>query len=136
MVDLIITMRSSLRDRLIALIIFVAVLLGIGTFVFHFVEKWGWIDSFYVSSISLTTRGYGELHPLTSFGKIFMVLYLFIGVAIILYLLSSFISYYMQNYEPAVVRGVSSTINKIADSRKKKEEDRWVTLSTPVEKQK
>lgn len=57
--------------------------LAVGTIVYHSIEKWSWVDSFYFSAVSLTTVGYGDLTPTTDKGKLFTVLYLFIGIGII-----------------------------------------------------
>ncbi len=67
-----------------ALLFFVFVILIVGTIFYHNFEGWRWIDSFYFSSISLTTVGYGDLAPKTDIGKIFTVVYIFSGVGIIL----------------------------------------------------
>jgi hypothetical protein len=37
----------------------------LGTVVFHLLEKWSWIDSFYFTVITLATVGYGDLTPTT-----------------------------------------------------------------------
>jgi len=71
------------------LLIFVLVILLIGTFFYHSIEKWGWVDSFYFSSISLTTVGYGDLAPKTNIGKLFTVFYIFSGIGVILSFVTS-----------------------------------------------
>jgi voltage-gated potassium channel len=71
------------------LLFFVLVILLVGTFFYHKVENWSWLDSFYFSSISLTTVGYGDLTPKTDIGKIFTVFYIFSGVGVILGFISS-----------------------------------------------
>jgi len=42
-----------------------------GTVGFHVVEGWAWFDGFYMTLTTMTTIGYGEVHPLTRAGRIF-----------------------------------------------------------------
>ncbi len=62
----------------------VIVLLGLGTAFYHQVEGFSWLDAFYFTSVTLTTVGYGDIVPITTAGKIFTVIYLFVGIGIIL----------------------------------------------------
>lgn len=57
--------------------------LVIGTLVFHFVEKWSFLNSYYFSVVTLTTVGYGDFTPTTPFGKIFATFYILLGLGII-----------------------------------------------------
>jgi voltage-gated potassium channel len=38
---------------------------------FHFIEGWDWFDGFYMTLTTMTTIGYGELHPLSHAGRVF-----------------------------------------------------------------
>ncbi len=67
--------------------ILIIIILG-GTFVFHIVEEWRYIDSLYFTVVTITTVGYGDFAPQTDLGKLITVLYLFLGVGIVLYLFS------------------------------------------------
>lgn len=58
-------------------------ILLVGTIVFHFVEKWSYLNSYYFSVVTLTTVGYGDFTPTTPFGKIFATFYIFMGIGII-----------------------------------------------------
>lgn len=68
------------RDLLITSLI----ILAIGTFSYHYLEGWDYIDSLYFSVITLTTVGYGDLSPQTTGGKLFTIFYIFIGLGMIL----------------------------------------------------
>ncbi len=54
-----------------------------GTVGFHFIEGWGWFDSFYMVIITLSTIGYQEVHPLSHAGRIFNVFLITTGVALV-----------------------------------------------------
>jgi voltage-gated potassium channel len=56
----------------------------LGTVVYHYIEGWSWLDSLYFLVITLTTIGYGDFSPQTDLGKIFTLLYIVVGVALIL----------------------------------------------------
>jgi voltage-gated potassium channel len=59
------------RHRLLlALILLTTVVLG-GTLGFHVIEGWSWFDGFYMTLTTMTTIGYGEIHPLSHLGRIF-----------------------------------------------------------------
>ena len=62
----------------------VLLLLILGTFFYNQVEGWSLFDSFYFSSTTLTTVGFGDLHPITILGKAFTIVYIFSGIGVIL----------------------------------------------------
>ena len=57
--------------------------MAIGTAGFHFVEGWSWFDGFYMVITTLTTIGYGEIHPLSHVGRIFNVVIILGGVSLV-----------------------------------------------------
>jgi voltage-gated potassium channel len=75
--------RLGISVGLIALI-----LLG-GALGYHFIEGWSFLDALYMTVISVTTVGYGEVQPLGSAGRIFTMIMLFTGVGAVLYILSA-----------------------------------------------
>ena len=62
--------------------------IGIGTIVFHRMESWNWIQSFYFSVVTITTVGFGDFTPTTDASRLFTAIYILIGVSIGLVTLS------------------------------------------------
>ncbi len=58
-------------------------LITAGTVVYHTLEDWSWVDSFYFSVIAVTTVGFGDLTPSTDGSKLFTVAYIVTGISII-----------------------------------------------------
>ncbi len=58
-------------------------LITVGTVVYHTLEDWSWVDSFYFSVIAITTVGFGDLTPSTDGSKLFTVAYIVAGISII-----------------------------------------------------
>jgi voltage-gated potassium channel len=58
--------------------------LVLGTLVYHRFEGWSYLDSLYFCVISLATVGYGDLTPTTPGTKIFTMIYIINGIAILL----------------------------------------------------
>ena len=60
-----------------------ALLTAGGTAGFHFIEHWSWFDSFYMVVITLSTIGYQEVHPLSHGGRVFNIILITAGVALV-----------------------------------------------------
>ncbi len=66
-----------------SMLVWVGILLGIGTLFYNNVEGWGWLDSLYFCVVTLGTVGFGDLTPTTELGKAFAILYIFLGLGFI-----------------------------------------------------
>lgn len=77
--------RKKLRESIILLVITIIALLLFGTIVFHYLEGWSFINSFYFVSMTATTVGYGDFTPSHSLSKIITVCYSLTIVPFILY---------------------------------------------------
>lgn len=74
----------SLNHKFAAVLALLIIILITGTVVYNKVEGFSWVDSLYFSVITLTTVGYGDLHPETTFGKLFTAAYVLVGIGILL----------------------------------------------------
>ncbi len=68
--------------RLLALT--ASITLGAGAVFYHFVEGWRYLDSLYFCVMTLATVGYGDFSPQTDAGKVFTMLYVFIGIGLLI----------------------------------------------------
>jgi len=92
MVGLVLMLRRFLRairdawksdETFRVLLALVVSLLVSGTAFFTLVEGWSVLDSFYFSVTTLTTVGFGDPAPATAAGKIFTIVYIFVGLGVI-----------------------------------------------------
>lgn len=72
---------------LLKALIGIASVLLVGTLGYRLVEGWSFIDSFYMTVITITTIGYGEVHPLSTYGRLFTVGLIFAGLGMVYYAL-------------------------------------------------
>ena len=78
-------LRQGLKDpEFRSLGIFVVILLLTGTVFYTQIEHWSIINALYFCVTTLTTVGFGDLAPKTDLGKIFTIIYIFIGVGTLL----------------------------------------------------
>ena len=77
-----------------ALFVLLAATLLCGTIFYSTVEKLSPLDSLYLSFMTLTTIGYGDVHPVTDLGKIFTMVYATVGLGI----MAMFISVVAKSY--------------------------------------
>jgi voltage-gated potassium channel len=88
-------MRSRFRIRyaLIAL----AGAIAFGTVGFHLIEGWSLVDSLYMTVETVTTVGYGDVPPKSVGGRVFAILFMFVGVGTVAYVLSSTVQSIVQS---------------------------------------
>lgn len=90
------------------LLLTTAIVIALGSTVYHYLEGWSWIDSVYFSVITLTTIGYGDFFPQTDEGKLFTIFYIIIGLGIIL----SFVNTVYNHYASMKHQSKSQTYDK------------------------
>ncbi|NMC73346.1 MAG: potassium channel protein [Geobacteraceae bacterium] len=66
-----------------------ALLISLGTLGYMGIEGWNFLDSLFMTAITLATVGYQEIHPLSENGKIFTMLLIVFGVSVLGYIVGS-----------------------------------------------
>ncbi len=81
------------QNRLLRLLTLVLVTFLIGTIGFILIEGWSISNAFYMTAITLSTVGFGEVQELSPLGRIFTTLLIFLGVGVIVYSFSFIAEY-------------------------------------------
>lgn len=68
-------------------------IIGIGSVGYMLIEGWNFFDSFYMTIITITTVGFGEVHELSALGRLFTAFLLITCFGIFAFLISSLTSY-------------------------------------------
>ncbi len=97
-------MHSLWKRLLFAFVVLAAVLLA-GVAGYMAIEGWNFFDSFYMTVISLTTVGYGEVRDLTTNGRIFTIFLLFSGMGLLAYGMGTFTAFLVEGQLMDYLRG-------------------------------
>ncbi len=79
----------------IGIIVFVLMLVG-GTIGYMVIEGWSFTDAVYMTIITLSTVGYGEVQRLSPTGRIFTIVVIILGVGFVFYLAGSIIQFMVE----------------------------------------
>lgn len=64
--------------------IYIFVMIFAGAVIYHYLEGWDWVDSFYFVVVTLTTIGYGDFAPTKDITKLITIFYGLNGVILLL----------------------------------------------------
>lgn len=81
------------RSRIYIAVILLIVLLAIGILGFKLISHYSWVDAVYMTVITITTVGFGEVQPLDDFSKIFTIFLILASVVIVGFALSVITEY-------------------------------------------
>ena len=73
------------RTKVFKIFTIFAVLLLLGTYVYHVLEGWSYVTAFYFAVSTLTTVGYGDFYPSTDESRLFTSFYILSGASIFFY---------------------------------------------------
>ena len=103
---------SGLRKGVVG----IAVVLLFGTIGYRWIEDWGWLDSFYMTVITVSTVGLTEVHPPSDAGKWFTVALILVGVGVMAYCLTRLAEFMFQRSITNVL-GRRAMLKKIAQMK-------------------
>ena len=79
------------KGRHVIILIFLSsILISFGTLGYMFVEGFPFVDALYMTIITLTTVGFGEVRPLDQAGRLFTIALIFLGAGFVAYNLAYF----------------------------------------------
>ena len=81
------------KNRILRLVVIFIVVIFIGTVGYVLLEDSSWSDALYMTAITLSTVGFGEVWPLSPIGRKFTIVLIFAGVGLIVYFFSSMAEY-------------------------------------------
>lgn len=97
-------MISFWKRLLSAFVVLILVLLA-GVTGYMTIEGWTFFDALYMTVISLTTVGYGEVRDLTTNGRIFTIFLLFSGMGMLAYGMGTFTAFLVEGHLLDYLRG-------------------------------
>ncbi|RSK24090.1 potassium channel family protein [Hymenobacter metallilatus] len=80
-------------SRFVGALSLTAISFAAGVVGFMWLEKFTFVDAFYMTMITVSTVGFGELHPLSPAGRLFVSFYIFFNLLMLAYLLSVLTTY-------------------------------------------
>jgi voltage-gated potassium channel len=106
-------MADKIELKIISIFSVVIILLFLGTFVYMNLENWSFVDALYFSVSTLSTVGYGDLHPTSDASKLFTAFYIIVGVAIVLYAFAIIATHYFNVHHPQLESRFLKTISRV-----------------------
>jgi len=81
---------NPVRNIIVSLLCLMSIVL-FGTLSYSYIENWSYIDSLYMTVITLSTVGFREVHQLSSTGQLFTVVLIVCGTGLVAYAAGSVI---------------------------------------------
>ena len=103
------------RSKIYTAVLLLLRLLSIGVFGFRFMSHYTWVDALYMTVITITTVGFGEVQPLDDFSKIFTIFLILTSVVIVGYALSVITEYILSrnNIDELKQKKMQKTIDNL-----------------------
>ncbi len=108
---------NAIKHKIILAVSLFVLLIFIGVTGYHFLSGYSWINSVYMTIITATTVGFGEVQPLNDIGKIFTVVLILFSIGIYGYGVSILSEFLLDNqiFENIISKRMENKINKFND---------------------
>ena len=93
-------MKSIFASKIITAFTLLIVVSLIGVFGFRLVSEYSWVDALYMTVITMSTVGFGEVQPLDDSAKLFTVILIIFSVFIFAYAISVITEYIFSKSDP------------------------------------
>ena len=105
------------RSKIYTALILLVIVLCIGVLGYRFISGFSWIDSVYMTVITITTVGFGEIEPLGVSAKIFTIFLILASVVIVGYAISIITEYILSrnNFEDIKKSKMQKKIDSMHD---------------------
>lgn len=105
---------NSTKNLILSMLLVVATVI-MGTAGYMVIEKWDMIDALYMTVITLSTVGYGEVHPVSEFGKVYTMFLVFFGVGFALFVAGAVVQFMVEGQLRAVLgrKRLDNKINRL-----------------------
>ncbi len=92
-------------------------ILVLGSAGYMIIEKWNFIDSVYMTVITLTTVGFGEVHKMGYMGRIFTMILLFTGAGLFVYVVGIIMNFIIEGEMQSILgrKKLDKRINRMKD---------------------
>jgi len=110
-------MIKHFRNELFLAAFLFLLLVLTGTFGYHYSQNFSWTDAIYMTIITITTVGFGEVHPLNSGGKILTIFLILSSIIIYGYAITVITEYVVGEniFKKLIVKRMENKIKKLKD---------------------
>ncbi len=109
-------MKHFRNELFIAASLFLLLVLT-GTLGYHYTQDFSWTDALYMTIITITTVGFGEVHPLDTKGKILTVILILSSIVVYGYTITVITEYVIGEnfFKKLILKRMESKIKKLQD---------------------
>ena len=105
------------RTKIIRLVALLSFIVAVGTIGYHLLLGWDWLDALYMTVITLTTVGYGEVRQMGDDGHLFTILLIITGFGVVAYTATTLATMVVETQFQSMLwrRRMQKKINNLSD---------------------